>query len=121
MQKDLLVALNEVEDPELGIGIVDLGLIHRADWGENGIEVEFTMTSPTCPFGELLTEQIEEVLRRRFREAASIAVRLVWDTPWTLEQINEAARRKLGWVDRPKPSSAKIGRRTRRLLGFWTH
>lgn len=121
MQKDLLVALNEVEDPELGVGIVDLGLIRQADWGEGGIEVRFTMTSPTCPFGEMLTEQIEEVLHRRFREAVSITIKLVWDTPWTFEQVNETARRKLGWVGHPKLSSTRAEHGIRRFLGFWTH
>ena len=63
--------------PELGIGIVDLGLVYRADWNEKGIEVEFTTTSPSCPFGELLIEQVNNVLHQRFGEAASIHSRLV--------------------------------------------
>ena len=47
IQNDLLATLNEIEDPELGIGIVDLGLIYRAEWTESGIDVEFTMTAPS--------------------------------------------------------------------------
>ncbi len=77
MQSDLLAALNEIEDPELGIGLVDLGLVYRADWSETGIDVEFTLTSPSCPLAESLSEQVESTLRQRFGEATSIRVRLV--------------------------------------------
>jgi len=48
MQEDLERAINEVDDPELGIGIVDLGLIYRAEWTQTGIEVDFTTTVPSC-------------------------------------------------------------------------
>jgi metal-sulfur cluster biosynthetic enzyme len=68
MQEDLERALNEVEDPELGIRIVDLGLIYRAEWTKTGIEVE-----PSCPYAELLHEQIDSILRKRFREASVVA------------------------------------------------
>jgi metal-sulfur cluster biosynthetic enzyme len=97
MQEDLTHVLNEIEDPELGIGIVDLGLVYGAEWNAKGIDVEFTTTSPTCPFREALLQQINDILRLRFREAASIRVRLVLDPPWTLERLSENGRKKLGW------------------------
>ena len=98
MQEDLTDVLNEVDDPELGIGIVDLGLIYRAEWDAKGIDVEFTTTSPSCPFEEVLFQDINDILSHRFREVTSIRVRLVLDPPWTLERLSENARRKLGWV-----------------------
>ena len=98
MQEDLTRVLNEVDDPELGIGIVDIGLIYRADWNAKGIDVEFTTTSPSCPFSEVLLQRINDILRHRFREAASIRVRIVLDPPWTLERLSANARRKLGWA-----------------------
>lgn len=98
MQNDLTHILNEIEDPELGIGIVDMGLVYRADWNVKGIDVEFTTTSASCPFAEALLRQINDILRHRFREAASIRVRLVLDPPWTLERLSDNARRKLGWA-----------------------
>ncbi len=97
MQNDLTHILNEIEDPELGIGIVDMGMVYRADWNAKGIDVEFTTTSSSCPFAEALLQQINDILRHRFREAASIRVRLVLDPPWTLDRLSENARRKLGW------------------------
>ena len=101
MQKDILLALNTIEDPELGIGIVDLGLVYLADWTAKGIEVEFTTTAPSCPFSEQIFDEIAKVLHRCFGEAASIRMRLVRDPPWTVERMTDNARRGMGW-GRPK-------------------
>ncbi len=121
MQNDLLAALNEIEDPELGIGIVDLGLVYRADWTETGIDVDFTMTAPSCPFGETLVEQVEAILQQRFGEAASIRVRRVMDPPWTADRITEAARQKLGWTRKPKAPAAPAESGMGRIFGPWKH
>ncbi len=121
MQKDLLLALNDIEDPELGIGIVDLGLIYRADWGEKGIEVEFTTTSPSCPFAGMLIKQINEVLRRRFGEAASLRVRLVREPAWTPARVTEIARQRLGWIRQPRSAAAKSASTFGRVPSAWKH
>jgi len=98
MQEDLTHVLNEVEDPELGIGIVDLGLIYVAEWNAEGIDVAFTTTSPSCPFSGALLQQISDILRHHFREAASVRVRFILDPPWTPKRLSENARKKLGWA-----------------------
>jgi len=122
MQEDLTDVLNEIDDPELGIGIVDMGLIYRAEWNAKGIDVEFTTTSPSCPFEEILFQDINDILSHRFHEATSIRVRLVLDPPWTLERLSENARRKLGWTrtedessahSSAAPGKAKLSRRCR--------
>ncbi|EJW11787.1 probably aromatic ring hydroxylating protein [Rhodovulum sp. PH10] len=95
---DILRALEEVMDPELGISIVDLGLIYRADWTKEGIVVDMTTTAPTCPFGETMASEAKDVLRRRFRETPSVRVRLMWDPPWSPELMTEEGRSALGWV-----------------------
>jgi metal-sulfur cluster biosynthetic enzyme len=112
LQADVISALNEIEDPELGVGIVDLGLVYGAQWGASGIEVEFTTTSPTCPFGDTLLAQIDTVLRQRFREASAIHVRRVHQPAWTPERLTDAARQKLGWTPtdtrgRSRPATGK--------------
>ena len=121
MQDDLLLVLNEVEDPELAIGIVDLGLVYRADWTEKGIDVELTVTSPSCPFSELLLQRAEDILGRRFGEASSIRVRLVRDPPWTPDRITENARRKLGWTRQPKTPTATTEHGLGRTSRSWKH
>jgi len=119
MQEDLERALNEVNDPELGIGIVDLGLIYRAEWTQTGIEVDFTTTVPSCPYAELLRDQIDSILRKRFREASAVSVRFTLDPPWTLDRLTEKARKILGWA--PTMTTGKNATsRGRFALQCWT-
>lgn len=104
MDADLLRVLNEVEDPELGIGIVDVGLIYRAEWTTTGIEVDLTTTVPSCPFADSLRDQVDAILHERFREASAIKVELVLEPPWILDRLSSSAREILGWVDRADAS-----------------
>jgi metal-sulfur cluster biosynthetic enzyme len=119
MQEDLTRVLNEIDDPELGIGIVDMGLIYHADWNAIGIDVEFTTTSPTCPFAKALLQQITDILGHRFCEAASIRVRRVLDPPWTLERLSENARRKLGLT--PTATKSAVHYYSDFAHGPWKH
>jgi metal-sulfur cluster biosynthetic enzyme len=66
MNDDILAALKAVIDPELGINIVDLGLVYHAVRNAAGIDIALTMTTPACPLGEMMTEEIKLVLRDRF-------------------------------------------------------
>lgn len=94
--EDILIPLRRVIDPELGVNIVDLGLVCRAACSAGCIEVALMMTSPSCPLGEMLVDEAEHALRERFPEASSIRVELVRDTPWSPERMTEAGRRQLG-------------------------
>ncbi|MDC7784883.1 metal-sulfur cluster assembly factor [Rhodoplanes sp. TEM] len=95
---DIMLALKEVIDPEMGISIVDLGLVYRADWTAEGIVVDMTTTAPSCPFGEVMACAAKAALRRQFAETPSIRVRLLWDPPWSPERMTEEGRFALGWV-----------------------
>lgn len=105
-------ALASVVDPELGVNIVDLGLVYRADWTPDGIDVAITMTTPTCPLGEMMVSEAEEVLRRRFPDAKRVTVELVWDPPWSAERMNDEARRQLGWTRDNRSAPRFFGTRT---------
>ncbi len=121
MNRDVLLALTDVIDPELGVNIVDLGLIYHADWNASGIAVTITMTSPTCPFGDTLIAQAEAALQKRFAEAKAIRVDLVWDPPWSPARISDAGRRQLGW---PQLATGPMGERTvtdETSLQRWEH
>jgi metal-sulfur cluster biosynthetic enzyme len=100
----VLLALKDVVDPELGVNIVDLGLVYRAEWTREGIVVEMTMTTPTCPIGEMMSEQAEAALRRRFPDVRSVRIHLLWDPPWSPDLITEEGRRALGC---PDPTDAR--------------
>ena len=98
MNEDVLAALKTVIDPELGINIVDLGLVYHAARKANGIDIELTMTTPACPLGEMMTEEIKLVLRDRFPELPDLRVEIVWDPPWSPELMSEESRRQLGML-----------------------
>lgn len=103
-EEQLLAALREVNDPEVGLNIVDLGLVYGVEAlreeGEAGrlrARVRMTMTSPACPLGDYLTDAVREALRARFPEIAEVEVEMVWDPPWTPERMSEQARGFFGW------------------------
>ena len=93
---DVLAALKQVIDPELGINIVDLGLVYRAEHIGDVVAVRMTMTTPSCPLGEMLLEEVREALHRKYPQAAEVSVELVWDPPWSAELMSSAARQQLG-------------------------
>jgi metal-sulfur cluster biosynthetic enzyme len=92
-------ALRHVIDPELGMNVVDLGLVYRIDVKDGDVRVAMTMTTPACPLGESLTEEAEATVRQNVRGARSVAVDLVWEPPWQPSMMSDAARERLGWAE----------------------
>lgn len=90
-------ALRQVVDPELGMNVVDLGLVYRVEADEARVLVEMTMTSPGCPMGESILEDARAMIREAVPGAQRIDVELVWDPPWTPERMDEQARTFFGW------------------------
>jgi len=93
---EILQALKEVIDPEIGINVVDLGLVSIADRSADAIDVSLIMTSPTCPLSELMVENAKAALSRSFPEASSIRVALARDLKWSPDRMTDEARRQLG-------------------------
>jgi metal-sulfur cluster biosynthetic enzyme len=96
-EERVLDALRAVDDPEIGINVVDLGLVYGVAIAGNSLAVRLTMTTPSCPLGDHIVGEAEQALRRAFPELARVAVELVFEPPWGPERISEAARRQLGW------------------------
>ena len=90
-------ALREVNDPEVGMNIVDLGLVYEVEVSPVRVRVTMTMTSPTCPMGDYLVDSVRDAVRRAAPEVPDVEVELVWDPPWTPERMNEDARKFFGW------------------------
>ena len=97
--KDIVMeALKEVQDPELRLGIVDLGLIYGVDIEDNGkhVEVRMSLTSPGCPYGPQIVNDV------RFAVTAlpgveTADVRVVWDPPWDPRKMaSDEIKDKLG-------------------------
>jgi metal-sulfur cluster biosynthetic enzyme len=101
-EAQILHTLRMVVDPEIGINIVDLGLVYRVAILDQEIQVDLTMTTPTCPLHQLITRQVREILQRKFHgEASSVSISLVWEPPWNPGMISEVARRQLGGAASP--------------------
>jgi len=96
MDADILTALKAVIDPELGINIVDLGLVYHAAGSGDAIDIALTMTTPACPLGEMMSEEIKLVLGNRFPNVSEVRVEIVWDPPWSPDLMTEESRRQLG-------------------------
>jgi metal-sulfur cluster biosynthetic enzyme len=90
-------ALRNVVDPEVGVNIVDLGLVYGVRITPDGVDVDLTMTSPACPMGDLVIDDAREALRRIVSGPCEIRVNLVWDPPWDSSRMSERAKRTLGW------------------------
>ena len=93
----ILTALEEVIDPELGIDIVNLGLIYeiRFDGDTGDTEIDMTLTTMGCPLADLLTDQIYDAMTD-VPEVTNVEVKLVWYPAWTVEKMSRYARIALG-------------------------
>lgn len=93
---DVLDALERVIDPEIGLNIVDVGLIYRVEVKEDAIEIDFTLTSPGCPLAGTIMEDIHREVSAA-TGVANIQANLVWNPPWSLDFMSEEARLQLGY------------------------
>ena len=85
-------ALRRVMDPEVGINIVDLGLIYKIDSKPGELYVEMTMTSPACPLADMILDDIDSVLDPLVPPEVEIRVEIVWDPPWSPDKMAPEAR-----------------------------
>ncbi len=90
-------ALTDVIDPELGINVVDLGLIYNIQIEEKKISVDMTLTTPGCPLAGMLSGSVEQALREAF-PGMDVEVSLVWDPAWTPDMLSDSAKAQLGYM-----------------------
>ena len=95
-KNDVLEALRQVEDPELGMDIVDLGLVYDVEMDGPKAKVLYSLTSMGCPAGPLIQQNIEEVVRA-MPEVEEVETELTWDPPWTPDKMSEDAKFALGY------------------------
>ncbi|BAL24679.1 metal-sulfur cluster assembly factor [Azoarcus sp. KH32C] len=89
--------LRQVIDPEVGINIVDLGLIYGLEFADDELLIRLTMTSPACPLGDVIISDIDSVLDPAVPQDIRIRVMLVWEPPWSPELMTPEARKHFGW------------------------
>lgn len=99
--EQVLEALKPVKDPELGFSIVDLGLIYDTSASAAGdVEVRYTLTSPTCPFGPEFEQSVRDAVAA-VPGVKTVTLTLTFDPPWGPEKITESLRRELRMMGMP--------------------
>jgi metal-sulfur cluster biosynthetic enzyme len=88
----VLDILSSVIDPELGVSIVDLGLIYKIDLSPKTLFIDMTLTTPACPLTSYIEEQVYEVLAG---VAEGVKINWVWDPPWSAQKITQSGREQL--------------------------
>ena len=88
-------ALRRVIDPELGINIVDLGLVYRIEVDGARVRVVMTMTSPACPLGGYLQDLVDETVKWRVRDVQDVEIEIVWEPRWSADMMSDEAEQQL--------------------------
>ncbi|MBE9524900.1 MAG: metal-sulfur cluster assembly factor [Chloroflexi bacterium] len=97
-EESVMESLRAVIDPEIGINIVDLGLVYTVELQHEGIQVGITMTTPTCPLHAVISSNAQQVLESTFPEAKTVEIELVWEPNWNPNMMSEQAKQMLGWT-----------------------
>lgn len=96
IKEEILEALETVIDPELGIDIVNLGLIYAINLNEEGdLSIDMTLTTVGCPLADVLTQSIHDAMED-VPEVNEVKVNLVWEPAWTTDRMSRYARIALG-------------------------
>lgn len=94
--EDVTDALTNVIDPELGLDFVELGLIYGVEVNGGSVHVTFTLTTPACPIGPQVVEQIEEFVGE-LDDVQDVEAEMVFTPPWSPEKMSEDAKFALGY------------------------
>jgi metal-sulfur cluster biosynthetic enzyme len=91
MNERLWAALSEVQDPEMPVNLVDLGLIYGISERDGVVEVDLTFTAMGCPASEFILDDVRErlLLEPGVRD---VQIKVVWDPPWTVGRMTETGR-----------------------------
>ena len=95
-EEEVTEALSNVIDPELGLDFVELGLIYGVEIDGGTVRVTFTLTTPACPIGPQVSEQMEEFVGE-LEGVTGVYPKMVFTPPWTPERMSEEAKFALGF------------------------
>jgi metal-sulfur cluster biosynthetic enzyme len=93
-KEEILEELKVVEDPEIGMDIVNLGLIYEVDINNDKVLLKMTMTAPTCPVTPWILAEVQKVVEN-MPGVEMADVELVWEPPWNPSKMSEEARASL--------------------------
>ncbi|MBE2909074.1 metal-sulfur cluster assembly factor [Anoxybacillus flavithermus] len=95
MKEKIIEQLRYVIDPELGINVVDLGLIYDISVNEGNVSILMTLTTPGCPLHDSIVSGVKRALLD-IEGIKDVDVQITWNPPWTPERMSEEALRQLG-------------------------
>lgn len=98
IQAAVLDVLHSVIDPEVGINIVDLGLVYGIDLEGDDVRIRMTLTTPGCPLHDTITEAVDTSIHYFLPYIENVSVDLVWEPRWSPAMITEEGQRALGWL-----------------------
>lgn len=93
-KEQVIVALKTVYDPEIPLNIYELGLIYDVDVSENKVHIQMTLTTPGCPVAETFPQTVTDAVKEG-TVYTDVTVELVWDPPWTMDRMSDAAKLQL--------------------------
>ncbi len=96
LKQKIIDTLRTIHDPEISVNIYDLGLIYSVQLDEeNNAYIDMTLTSPSCPVGEMLVEQVNSSVKN-LEETKDVYVNLVFEPPWDPNAMSEEVKLELG-------------------------
>jgi|TARA_Y100000031_G_C7955072_1_gene263321 metal-sulfur cluster biosynthetic enzyme len=95
-QKSIREKLKEVIDPEMGISIIDLGLVYDIKIDKKVVNVDMTLTSPMCPVGPFIIDEVRKSITELGAEIVN--VNLVWEPAWNVENLSDEIKIQLGML-----------------------
>jgi len=95
-KQEVMKVLKKCYDPEVGISLVDLGLIYDVQVKNDKVRIKMTLTTPGCPMHSFMIKDVEENVKK-LKGIKEVKVELVWDPPWSPEKMSKDAKKKLGF------------------------
>ena len=93
---EVFEVIRQVEDPELGMDIVDLGLVYEVEMEDSTAKVTYSLTSMGCPAGPLIAQDIDSAIRQ-VEGIENVELELTFDPPWTPDKMSDDAKFILGF------------------------
>jgi len=96
-EQRIYTALQSVIDPEIGVNLIELGLVYGIHIHDSIATVTFTMTSYACPMSEMVIDSIEDAVNKSLSDGMELDLHLVWEPAWETSMMCEQAKQRLGW------------------------
>jgi metal-sulfur cluster biosynthetic enzyme len=94
-KQDVMKVLKKCYDPEIGISLVDLGLIYDVQVKNDKVNIKMTLTTPGCPMHSFMINDVEENVKK-LKGVKEVKVELVWNPPWIPDKMSKGTKKKLG-------------------------